>query len=82
MEADGVPIGLADEVTEEVTQMWKSILDAVIESFVATDPNVYLYWRCARLQEEEAEARAEAPVRDTTPARGLQVVRPQKEATI
>ena len=60
--------------------MWKSILDAVIESFAASDPNVYLYWRCARLQRDE-EVRSEPPVRGIAPARGLQVVGTRKDAT-
>ena len=38
--------------------MWKSFVNALIESCVACDPNVYMYWRTARL-EAEAPARPE-----------------------
>jgi hypothetical protein len=61
--------------------MWKSILDAVIESFAASDPNVYLYWHCARLQRDE-EARSEPPERGNAQPRRLQVVRTREEATV
>jgi hypothetical protein len=61
--------------------MWKSILDAVIEAFAASEPNVYLYWRCARLQREE-EARSEPPERGKPQAGRLRVVRTRTETTV
>ncbi len=37
--------------------MWKSFVNGLIASCVASDPAVYLYWLCARREAEEEAAR-------------------------
>jgi len=61
--------------------MRKSVLDSVIASFAACDPNVYLYWRYARLQAEDEDARPAEPGRSAEQTRKFEVVRKRKEAT-
>jgi hypothetical protein len=62
--------------------MWKSFVNALIESCVACDPNVYMYWRTAQL-EAEAPARPEpegSPSRDASRPT-LKLLRGRSEAS-
>lgn len=39
--------------------MWKSLLDALLESCIAMDPFAYMYWHAAQREPEPAEPTAE-----------------------
>jgi hypothetical protein len=44
---------------KEVVEMWKSLLDALLESCIAMDPVAYMYWRAAQIEQAAVEPLAE-----------------------
>jgi hypothetical protein len=40
---------------KEVVEMWKSLLDALLESCIAMDPVAYMYWRAAQIDQAPVE---------------------------
>jgi len=69
IEGDRVRIGLNKRPPKEVVEMWKSFLDALLESCIAMDPVAYVYWQAA--QRELAPAQ---PPADDRPRREANVV--------
>ena len=62
--------------------MWKSFLNGLLESFVASDPAVYMYWRCTThssvLKAEAADVQTE-PRPEASHARPLDAARSRSE---
>jgi hypothetical protein len=61
--------------------MWKSLLDALIESFVAIEPTVYMYWLVAKREAEEQAAAIEQPEPRHDHVARIDFARGRKEAT-
>jgi hypothetical protein len=59
IEGDRVRIGLNQRPPKEVVEMWKSLLDALLESCIAMDPVAYVYWQAAQRELAPAEPPAD-----------------------
>lgn len=61
--------------------MWKSRLDAVIESCMAMDPTVYVHWLLAQREAQEQAAALERPEPRKERVSRIELVLGRKEAT-